>query len=264
MRKIAFALVAHPDDVEFTQAGTLLLLKQAGWEIHYMTLANGSCGDMVLSAKEIISKREKESQNACKILGATWHPSLVNDFEIFVTHELIAKVAAVIRKIKPTILLLPHPNDYMLDHCNTAIIGAEAAFVRAMPNYKTNPVVSAIPDNDANMAVYHSQPHGNADMLYNAQVPDFVIDVLSVYKTKIKALRAHESQREFLQKQQGFDVYDQIMLKHNFDCAELFGSAERLVEGWTYHNHLGFGPVEFDPLKEVLEEYIIVPPGKKE
>jgi N-acetylglucosamine malate deacetylase 1 len=35
------AIVAHPDDVEFVMAGTLLLLADLGWQVHYMTVANG-------------------------------------------------------------------------------------------------------------------------------------------------------------------------------------------------------------------------------
>ncbi|MEO6036439.1 MAG: PIG-L family deacetylase, partial [Verrucomicrobiota bacterium] len=45
--KIAFAVAAHPDDIEFMMAGTLLLLKNAGYEIHYMNLSRGNCGSIV-------------------------------------------------------------------------------------------------------------------------------------------------------------------------------------------------------------------------
>ena len=41
MSRTAFAVVAHPDDIEFHMAGTLLLLGQAGFELHTMTVANG-------------------------------------------------------------------------------------------------------------------------------------------------------------------------------------------------------------------------------
>ena len=47
---VAIAIAAHPDDIEFTMAGTLLLLKQAGFEIHYLNLATGNCGSRSLSA----------------------------------------------------------------------------------------------------------------------------------------------------------------------------------------------------------------------
>jgi len=36
----AIAIAAHPDDIEFLHGGTLLLLKQAGWAIHYLNVAS--------------------------------------------------------------------------------------------------------------------------------------------------------------------------------------------------------------------------------
>ncbi|NBQ23629.1 MAG: LmbE family protein, partial [Verrucomicrobia bacterium] len=35
------AIGAHPDDIEFMMAGTLSALVSAGWEAHYMSLADG-------------------------------------------------------------------------------------------------------------------------------------------------------------------------------------------------------------------------------
>jgi LmbE family N-acetylglucosaminyl deacetylase len=40
----AIAIGAHPDDIEFYMAGTLLLLKEAGYAIHYLNVANGNSG----------------------------------------------------------------------------------------------------------------------------------------------------------------------------------------------------------------------------
>jgi LmbE family N-acetylglucosaminyl deacetylase len=53
-RRVAFAIAAHPDDIEFGMAGTLLLLKQAGYALHYMNIGNGSCGTATLSRDEIV------------------------------------------------------------------------------------------------------------------------------------------------------------------------------------------------------------------
>ena len=49
----AFAIVAHPDDVEFMMAGTLLLLKDAGVDIHLWNLCNGCYGSMVYRYDDI-------------------------------------------------------------------------------------------------------------------------------------------------------------------------------------------------------------------
>ena len=35
-KRSAIAIAAHPDDIEFTMAGTLCLLREAGYTIHYL------------------------------------------------------------------------------------------------------------------------------------------------------------------------------------------------------------------------------------
>ena len=65
-----FAIVAHPDDIEFMMAGTLLLLKDAGADIHLWNLCNGGCGSMVYSYDEIVRIRWEEAQASARELGA--------------------------------------------------------------------------------------------------------------------------------------------------------------------------------------------------
>ena len=48
------AIAAHPDDIEFMMAGTLILLRDAGWQIHYMNLSTGNLGSMILSKVSLI------------------------------------------------------------------------------------------------------------------------------------------------------------------------------------------------------------------
>ena len=43
-QKTVIAIAAHPDDIELRMAGTLLCLKEVGWEIHYCNLSNGHAG----------------------------------------------------------------------------------------------------------------------------------------------------------------------------------------------------------------------------
>jgi len=46
-RPTVLSMAAHPDDIGFLFAGTLLLFKEAGCPIHLWTLANGSLGSMM-------------------------------------------------------------------------------------------------------------------------------------------------------------------------------------------------------------------------
>jgi LmbE family N-acetylglucosaminyl deacetylase len=68
--KTAIAIGAHPDDIEFYMAGTLLLLKRAGYEIHYFNVANGCCGSQQHGPGQLSRIRLAEAKRAAKVLGA--------------------------------------------------------------------------------------------------------------------------------------------------------------------------------------------------
>ena len=99
------AVAAHPDDIEFLMAGTLIRLKDAGLEIHYWNLANGCYGSAKTDREETIRIREKESIESCKQLGATFHPSICDDLSVFYDRETLARVTSKIREIEPSIIL---------------------------------------------------------------------------------------------------------------------------------------------------------------
>ncbi|HZJ17884.1 MAG TPA: PIG-L family deacetylase, partial [Chthoniobacteraceae bacterium] len=75
----ALAIAAHPDDIEFVMAGTLLLLREAGWETHYFNLSTGNLGSSVMSAAETARVRRREAKAAAKMLGAKWHAPICDD-----------------------------------------------------------------------------------------------------------------------------------------------------------------------------------------
>src|SRR5690606_39051678 len=102
----AFAVAAHPDDIEFVMAGTLILLGRAGYELHYMNIANGCCGSTEYSASHTAEMRAREAMAAAESIDAEFHPSLVNDLEIFYDHATLTRVAAVMREVAPEILLI--------------------------------------------------------------------------------------------------------------------------------------------------------------
>ncbi|MEI2726093.1 MAG: PIG-L family deacetylase [Verrucomicrobiota bacterium] len=119
MKQTAIAIGAHPDDIEFYMAGTLVLLQRAGYEIHYLNVANGCCGSVQYDAKKTRIIRRAEAKRAAKFLGAHFHESLCNDMEILYDLKLLRRLAAVIREVRPSIVLTHSPVDYMEDHTNT-------------------------------------------------------------------------------------------------------------------------------------------------
>src|SRR3982751_332285 len=161
-RKSVIAIGAHPDDIEFYMAGTMLLLKKAGYETHYLTIANGSCGSNQYNASTLRGIRNTESRAAAKILGAIFHPSLVEDLEIIYDLALLRRLAAIIRDVRPSVILTHPPQDYMEDHTNTSRLAVSAAFSRGMPNFKTLPPKPAA---DYEVTIYHTMPHGLRDQL---------------------------------------------------------------------------------------------------
>ena len=59
---VVLAAAAHPDDIEFMMAGTLLRLKDAGAQIHLWHLANGCHGTAVHGHDEIVRIRGEEGR----------------------------------------------------------------------------------------------------------------------------------------------------------------------------------------------------------
>ena len=139
MTKVAFAVAAHPDDIEFLMSGTLMLLGEAGFELHYMNLANGSLGTTVYDTNTIVAMRRKEAMAAAESIGAEYHESICADLDIFYDRATLARLASVMRDVAPDILLTHSPVDYMEDHTNTCRLAVTAAFARGMPNFPVTP-----------------------------------------------------------------------------------------------------------------------------
>ncbi len=248
--KAALAIGAHPDDIEFYMAGTLVLLKHAGWEIHYMTVASGNCGSAQHGATATRAIRRREARRAAQILGAHFHPCLTDDLEILYALPLLRRLAAIVREVRPDILLTHSPQDYMEDHTNTCRLAVTAAFARGMPNFQTTPRRAAIP---GDLALYHAMPHGLRDGLRRRIIPGAFVNTTSVHVLKRDALAAHQSQKAWLDASQGLDSYLRAMDESSLAVGRMSGKF-RHAEGWRRHLHLGLSAMEIDPLAAVLED----------
>ena len=248
MAKTAFAIACHPDDIEFMMAGTLIKLKEAGYEIHYMNIANGSLGTNQYDYETIVKMRRLEAIEACKVIGANFHESLCDDLEVFYCQDTLEKLVPIVREVAPEIILTHGPYDYMEDHVNSGRLAVSAAFCRGMTNFKCNPPHPAI---DGKVTVYHSMPHSMTDQLKNPVIPEILVDVTSTIEDKKTMLACHRSQKEWLDSSQGMDSY----LIDMMNICEYFGKNTdkfKYAEGWILHNPMGFCGKDDDPLSNAL------------
>ena len=242
------AVAAHPDDIEIMMAGTLLLLKDRKCELHHFTVANGCCGTIKYPKDDIVKIREKEGRSAARVLGAVFYRSLTDDFTVLYTESLLRKVAAVVRKSRPDIVLLPSLQDPMEDRVNAARLGVTAAFVLGMPNFETDPPV---PPLDMDTVLYHTLPHGLCNSLGQRIEPGLFVDIGPVLDAKTDILGLHKTQKDHFDKSQGKDSYLFAMQDEGRQVGMRSGVFTH-AEGWQRHSRLGFSSKDTDPLSEIL------------
>jgi len=246
--KSALAIFAHPDDIEFVAAGTLLLLKQRGWETHYLNVSTGNCGSAEFSPAKTRRVRLAEGKAAASLLGAHFHGPLCDDLEILYEVKTLRRLAAVIRESQASIVLTHSPQDYMEDHMNTCRLAVTAAFTHGMPNFHSVP---PRPTYAHDVTVYHAMPHGLCDPLRHPIIPDAFVNTTSVHATKLAALAAHQSQQGWLDVSQGMNSYLRSMEEMSRAVGKL-SKKFRFAEGWRRHLHLGFSAGDIDPLAGAL------------
>lgn len=249
----ALAIAAHPDDIEFMMAGTLMRLKDAGYDVHYWNLANGCCGTTQYDAATIARLRREEGMAAAKFLGATFHESICDDLAIFYDRPTLAKVASVVRAVDPTIVLTHAPVDYMEDHTNACRLAVTAAFARGMPNFPVDP---PRPHVETKVTVYHAQPYSNQTPLREPVRPELFVDVSDLQDRKKAMLALHATQKRWLDESQGHDSYLAALAALDAQVGQFSGKFA-FAEGWRRHLHLGFCGAEDDPLRAALKAFVV-------
>ncbi|MBI5769603.1 MAG: PIG-L family deacetylase [Verrucomicrobia bacterium] len=246
--RTAIAIAAHPDDIEFTMAGTLLLLGEAGWRTHYLNVSSGSGGSLVHGPIALRRIRRREARAAAALLGAEYHESRADDLEILYTLPLLRWLTGVIRKVQPDVVLTHPPEDYMEDHMTTCRLAVTAAFARGVPNVSTG---KKAPPASGDCVVYHAMPMGLCDPLRRAVAPGAFVDTTSVQANKLAALTCHKSQQGWLQASQGMNSYLRTMERMSLAVGRR-SHRFRHAEGWWRHSPMGFSTPDADPLRDAL------------
>ena len=173
------AIAAHPDDVELICGGTLIRAKMLGRTTGILDLAAGE-----LASRGTPELRAKEAAQAGKVMGISVRENLgLPDGGIQNTPETRAKVAVVIRRLKPSIVITHSPHGRHPDHPMVAQLVRDASFVAGLkmvepkvPAHRPRKVLHALSYREDN------------------QKPTFVVDISESFEKKLEAIGCYASQ----------------------------------------------------------------------
>lgn len=240
-KPVVLSLLAHPDDAEILCAGTLLRLVAAGWEAHIATFTPGDCGSMELPPEAIARVRRGEALAAARHGGAKYHCLEERDLLLFYAPEPLRKTVALLRSVRPDIVLAHSPADYMPDHEVASLLVRAACFDAAVPNLFPDsgaPAIAHIPH------LYYCDPIEGKDPLGRPVDPGILIDISGQLGRKAEMLALHSSQRDWLARQHGMDQYIESMKS----WARHRGAALGVAAAEGFRQHLGHGFPQEDRL----------------
>ena len=222
MKVDILAIAAHRDDVELTCGGTLLAAAGRGRRTAIIDLTAGEAG-----TRGSADLRAREAERAAEILGVSARENLgLPDARLVNTPETRAKVAVVIRRFRPRIVIAPAAHGRHPDHRVAAELIRDASFVAGLA--KVEPSVPA----HRPFKVIHT-------LTYREDVvkPTFIVDISDVFEKKLEAIQCYASQFEGV-KQAG-EVYpngDPLLdiVRHQ---AAHYGSQIRARYGEPFFTH---------------------------
>jgi LmbE family N-acetylglucosaminyl deacetylase len=185
---------AHPDDVDFSAAGTVAMWTDAGIDVTYCVVTDGDAGgyDESVPRAEIPALRRAEQTAAAKCVGVSDLRFLgYPDGRVEATLGLRRDLARVIRQVRPDRLLCPSPERNYLrmpaSHPDHRAVGS-AALDAVYPDAR-NPF--AFPELLAGEGL---APWTVREVWMGGATPNHYVDVTGTFGRKVAALRAHESQ----------------------------------------------------------------------
>jgi bacillithiol biosynthesis deacetylase BshB1 len=168
---------AHPDDVEWGAGGISLVLREKKQTFAITDLTRGELG-----SRGTPEERAREAQSAAEFLGASVRDNLdMSDGFLVDSPEARLKVASVIRRCRPKVVLAPYWRDRHPDHAAAGrLIRNSALYCTLRKTNDPNP-----PHRPALFLYY---------LLHHFRRPALVVDISALYARKLEALRFHGSQ----------------------------------------------------------------------
>ncbi len=200
------AIAAHRDDVEQTCGGTLLVQQALGFTTAILDLTRGESGTRGTAAE-----RQAEANAAAAILKVAHREALdLPDGSLQNTLEARLKISAVIRRLRPRVVILPFWQGRHPDHYTTAALGYEACFAAGLTRLD-------IP----------GSPHRPYKILYASLYadvrPTFVVDITAHIETRLQSLLAYRSQYGNRPEGAGIFVPEDEIRERTFATARHYG-----------------------------------------
>jgi len=170
----------HPDDAELGMGGAILKFVKEGRRVGILDLTSGE--PTPHGTPEI---RARETAAATAILGIDWRENLgLPNRSLEATIENRAKLAGVIRQVRPRWLFAPYWVDAHPDHvAATELVEADRFWAKL-----TKTDLSGTPHHPQRIYNYYCVH------LKLAAQPAFILDITDVWEQKLAAIRAYESQ----------------------------------------------------------------------
>jgi N-acetylglucosamine malate deacetylase 1 len=182
MKLDILAFGAHPDDVELSCSGTLLISIAQGKKCGIIDLTEGELG-----TRGSVAERYEEASNAAKILGVHVRENLQLADGFFKNDkEEQLKVITAIRKYQPEIILCNAPEDRHPDHGKGGSLLNDAAFLSGLRKIETF--------ENGNLQLPWRPKYVFNYIQDRYLHPNFVIDISQVHQTKLDSIKAYTTQ----------------------------------------------------------------------
>jgi bacillithiol biosynthesis deacetylase BshB1 len=203
------AIAAHRDDVEQTCGGTLLVQRAFGWRTGILDLTRGESG-----TRGTASERAAEADAAARILRVTHREALdLPDGSVQNTLENRLKIAAVLRRLRPRVVILPYWQGRHPDHYTTSTLGYEACFAAGLARL--------------DLPAEFGAPHRPYKILYASLYadvrPTFVVDISAHIETRLQSLLTYRSQYGKQSAGAGLFVPEEDIRERTFATARHYG-----------------------------------------
>jgi len=191
----AMAIMAHPDDPEFSCSGTMARWSKAGTKICYVLCTSGDVGiaEVGMTREKAAVIRETEQRAACKITGVQEVVFLGEpDGMLQPTLELRKKIVREIRRFRPEVVVTGDPTrvwsgDSYINHPDHRAASA-AALDAVFP-------AAGQPNLFEEIEEEGYQAHKPRKVYVTTwDEADFFVNIEETISVKIAALRAHKSQ----------------------------------------------------------------------